>query len=157
MLLIVDLVYDEHDWFSRSAKCPGEIFVDRRKTFLRVDNEEKKIASAQRFFGRMANLFSQFTFACSKNSACIPKRERFLSARANRRDPIARDSRLIVNYRDLSADETIKERRFADIGSSDDRNIRQSRRLIHRASLMAAGELRYPSAADGIRRQSTGF
>ena len=43
------------------------------------------------------------------------------AAIANCGEPIARDSRLIMNDRDFSPNESIKEGRFADVRPTDDR------------------------------------
>src|SRR5205809_94452 len=82
------------------------------------------------------NLLGQLALARSENSTGVPNREWPISARARGRDSIARNSRLIMNDRNLAAGEPIEERRLADVRSSDDRNVRQSLRSVHRGSLV---------------------
>src|SRR5438270_11232477 len=108
MLLDVDLVNDEDDWFPRFAQRACEFFVDWRQSVLCINNEQKKIAFAQRLLGGAANLIGEVFFARAENSAGVPKHKRFLSASADRRDSIACDSGLIVNDGDFSTDEPIK-------------------------------------------------
>src|SRR5438045_3138230 len=52
-------------------------------------------------------------------SAGVPDIERPTAARGSGCETIARDARLIVDDRDVSADEPIKERRFSDVRPPD--------------------------------------
>ena len=58
----------------------------------------------ERLFRRPSHLCGKIFFAGAKNSPGVPNCERFLPARADCRDPIARDPGLIVNDRDLATD-----------------------------------------------------
>ena len=132
MFVVVDLVNHKHDRFARPAQRAREIFVDRREPLLGIDHEQKKIAFIQRLLRGLLHLGSELFFAGAKNSARVPNRERFFSARADRRDSVARDSRLIVNDRDLPADQSIKQRGLSDIWATNDRNAWQFRLSVHR-------------------------
>ncbi len=133
MLLIVDLVNNEDDSFVSLAQSSGEFLVNRRKSFFRIDHEQKKIAFARSFLGGMTHLRGQFHFARAKNSAGVPKIERPLRACANCRKPVARYARLIMNDSNLPADESIEQCRFSNVLAPDDRDVRRFVLAVHRA------------------------
>jgi hypothetical protein len=92
----------------RFAQHARKLFVDRRQTFFCIDNEKQKIAVAKRFPGGAANLRCQFRFTGAKNPAGVPKNKRPCATRANRGNPVARNSGLIVNDGNFSPDQTIE-------------------------------------------------
>src|ERR1700751_1434203 len=104
MLVTIDFVNHEHHWFVGFAQHSRQFLINWRQTFLRVDDEKKKIALAQRVFGGVPYLLGQFGFACAENSPSIPHGEWALATSAGCRKPVARDSGLVMNNRDLPAD-----------------------------------------------------
>src|SRR6202030_743350 len=99
-------------------------FIDRRQTFLCIDNEEEKIAVAQRFFCGAAYFRAQFTLADAENPAGVPHCERARAPSANPRNPVACDSGLVVNDGNLPADHTIEQRGLTYVRPTDDCDIR---------------------------------
>ena len=108
MFFIVDLVDHQDHGLLRFAQSARKLCVDRRQTFFCINNEKQKIAVAKRFLGGAANLRSQFCFTGAKNPARVPKNKRPCAARANRGNPISRNSRLVVNDGNFSPDKTIE-------------------------------------------------
>jgi hypothetical protein len=78
-------------------------------------------------------LRAQFAFTDAEDSACVPYCERARPSVANRGNPVACDPRLIVNNRDLSANQPIEQRGLAYVWAADDSDTRQRIRLIHRS------------------------
>jgi hypothetical protein len=73
------------------------------------------------------DLFLQLRFTGPENPAGVPQNERPCAASTNRGNAIARNSGLIMNNRYFSADQTIKERRFTNIWSTNNCDARQIR------------------------------
>src|SRR6266480_5546697 len=131
VLVVINLINYEHDRFLRFAQCARQVFIDRRQAFFCIDNEQYKIALAQRFFCGEAYLGAQLASADAEDSAGIPHCEWACAAIANCRNPVACDSRLIMNNSDLSTDQAIEQGGLTHVWPTDDRDIWQRARLIH--------------------------
>jgi hypothetical protein len=66
------------------------------------------------------NLIIKRVFGRAGNSSSINNREWIVTEPAISDEPISGDARLIVNDRDSTLDQAIKEGRFADIWASND-------------------------------------
>jgi hypothetical protein len=134
VLFNVDFVNCEHGWFSRLAQHARQFFIDGRQSFLRIDNEEQKIAVVERFLCGATHLAAQFVPRLrDRQPAGIPQRERTRAAIANCGNPVACDSRLIMNNGNLPADQTIEQRGLAYVRPADDCDIWQDVRVVHRS------------------------
>src|SRR5438046_3836230 len=133
VLVVINLINYEHDRFLRFAQCARQVFIDRRQAFFCIDNEQYKIALAQRFFCGEAYLGAQLASADAEDSAGIPHCEWACAAIANCRNPVACDSRLIMNNSDLSTDQAIEQRGLAYVRATDNCDIRRCVRIVHRS------------------------
>src|SRR5690242_18513033 len=113
MLAGVYLVNYQDDRLVRPSQHSRQILVDRREALFRVDHEKKKIARPQCVFGGALYLPGQFRFARAKNPAGVPQGERMVATSAGSRKPVPRNSGLIMNNGNLSADQAIEQRRLA--------------------------------------------
>src|SRR5256885_9093119 len=97
-------------------------------------NEKKKIALAQCFLSSATHLAAQFIPRLrDRHPAGVPQRERTRAVVANCGNPVACDSGLIMNNGDLAADQTIEQRRLTYVRTTDDCDIRQHVRVVHRS------------------------
>ena len=95
-------------------------------------------------------------FADAENPAGVPHCERARAPSANPRNPVARDSRLIVNDGNLPADQAIEQRGLAYVWPADDCDIRHIRLAVHRLKksfLTRAAGARALRLATGAHRQ----
>ena len=87
----------------------------------------------QRLFCAEPHLCAQLAFTDAEDSARVPHCERARGALANRGNPVACDSGLIMNDGNLSADQAIEQRGLAYVWPADNCDIRRCARLIHRS------------------------
>ena len=85
----------------------------------------------ERFLRGAPHLRAQFIPRLrDRQPAGVPQGERPRATSANRRNPVACDSGLIVNDGNLPADQTIEQRGLAYVWPADDCNIRHDVRVL---------------------------
>ena len=117
-----------------------------QRPYLRIPVEEHRVVGVLR---------DKVLFSSAEDSTRVPHCEWSFAAGTNCRDPIARNSRLIVNDRDLTTDEAIEERRLPDIRTPDDCDVRQFCLFVHHgAETNRAQDARVPQLATDARLAS---
>ena len=122
MFFIVDLVDDQDHGLLRFAQDPSELFIDRRQTFFASTTKSKRSLSQ--------NASSAARRTCAVSSASpapkIPpvshRTKGRVAARANRGNPVSRNSGLVVDNSNFSADQTIEQGRLAHVRPANDCN-----------------------------------
>src|SRR5438067_9329898 len=120
---MIHLVNNEQDRFVLAPNKPRQIAINRVQTLLGIDDEENQITVLHRAFGRRTHLISQFRFTATDNSPRIPKREFLAGSFRYRRDADPGDTGFAMNNGNAASRDPIKERRFPDIGSANNRNV----------------------------------
>src|SRR5215470_367096 len=110
MLFVIYLVNHQYDWLVRFSQHSRQFFIDRRQTFLSINDEKKKVAFAQRVFGDVRHLLGQFGFASAENPAGVRQCERAFAASTGCRKAVARDPGLTMNNRNFPASKTVEQR-----------------------------------------------
>lgn len=119
------LVGQQDDRHRRGAQPLADLLVERRQAGARIDHEKRDIGGFQRRFGLLAHTAGQ----CFGLVVFPARRVDDLEFQAEQlgvaETTVARHARLIVDERELLADEPIEQRGLADVGSADDDHLRK--------------------------------
>ena len=109
----------------RAAEPAGNFLVERREPGATVDHEDRELCSGDRHFGLLAHPSGQalgiFIFIARGVDDVELETQKIGSALA----AVTRDPGHVVDERQLLANQSVEQRRFADIGSTYDCNIGQ--------------------------------
>ena len=109
------LVGEDDDRLAMRAQPSGEFAVDRRHAGARIDDEEADIGIVDRRLGLRAHAVFEAAARRLVEARRVENAEPEIGEAGLAFAAVARDAGLIVDKRDLAADQPVEQRRFADI------------------------------------------
>ena len=119
------LVGDEQDRLVDAPQRIGEMPVGRGHTGPRIDEEQDRVASRKRRFRLRAHAAGERGRIALLQSRRVDNGEDEIAEMRLALAAIAGDAGLIVDKRELAADEPVEQRRLADVGAADDGDLRR--------------------------------
>jgi hypothetical protein len=124
-LVVVDLVGRNQHWLAAAAQVLGDLEVDGGRALARVDHEQDQIGLFDRDLGLVADVRGQAGVEAGVEATRVDEQKVAALPRADAVQAITRDARLVLDDRLAAADETVEQRRLADVGAADDRDQRR--------------------------------
>jgi len=120
-----NLVGDDDDRRGFGPKPTPDFLIKGSETLARVDQQQGRVGVAHGRFGLRTHPAGQsmrflvFEPGCVDDAKVKAKQVRIAFT------PVASHARLVIDERKALADKPVEERRFADVGTADDRNGRE--------------------------------
>ena len=140
------LVGDDDDRLAGAAHRRGEMAVGGGDPGARVDDEEDRVAVEQRGLGLRAHAAGERLGIALFEPGGVDDGEGEIDEPRLALAAVARHARLIVDERELPADQPVEQRRLADVRPADDRD------LAHGRSAFRCGAAGY---FDAVRLEAT--
>ncbi len=122
---VADLVHLVHD-HQRRAAVAAQALADREveigEAALRVHQEHHQVGEPDRDLGLAPHVRVAALEGGGQEAAGVHQHERAPRPLGGRGVAVARDAGPVVDHRSALAQDTVEERRFADVGTSDDRD-----------------------------------
>src|SRR5690349_21805161 len=118
------LVGNRHHRHFLRAQPAGDFFIERGEPGARVDHEQRRVGAFDADFGLLAHparkrvLVLVFPARGVDDGEFEPRQHRVAHP------PVARHPGLVVDQRQLLADQPVEQRRLADVGPADDDDLR---------------------------------
>ena len=118
-VLGIGLVADKDDGFLGAPENEGKLVIHGIDALDDIDDKDEEIGDFERDGGFHLNLLGEDILGLGTDPASVHEFEQLGSASALGGDPIAGDTRHVVNDGDGLASEAIEESRFPDVGATD--------------------------------------
>ena len=119
------LVGDQHHRDRAFAQVPPDFLVHRGEPGAGIDHEQRDVRADQRSLGLCAHPPRQGRAVLIFPPGGIDQREIEPEQRRIAHPPVTRDPGLIVDQRQLLADQPVPQRRFAHVGTADNDDLRE--------------------------------
>ena len=138
------LVGDRHHRHRLGAQPAGDLLVERGETSARVDHEQRGVGTFQADLGLRAHAAGERLGVLVLPPGGVDDGEVHASQDRIAHAAVARHPGLVVDQRQLLADQPVEQRRLADVGPADDDDFGFRRGLHERPQVAGRAALGKP-------------